>query len=527
MTIFTYLLYCILLLIFICIAALYLHFPGFYYDEVLFYNAAVGAPTDLFIYRKLFHVPIMLMPYIGALKAWIYMPIFYFFDTNYYSVRLPSIIIVAVSLFVFIYLVHNIFGAPVAILSTIMFISNPSIIFHARLDWGPTSLMLLFRNLMFLYGYLFTQHRKPSLLIAAGFFAALGVFDKLNFVWLLNSFFVTLFVVEYLRVQTYKHYFRKFAQICLILLCFFLILFLILTLYNPTILKFSTYINLSPSINSLVYASNMLADSINGVGIYGLVFRPQRLQTGFETANLAIILFCSIFALVPRKHSHDDKYFSHITIWLGCLIMTLLQIYITSQATGPHHYAALLPVVDVLCILGLYNIYFILESKKILGLTISGALFFSLVIYRSWIIYIYIIDFTLNTPSPYWDKYIDKTAEYILHNYPLTPVITTDWGIATNLQAATSNRVHVNDFWPWFNDGMSPTQMTWFIETYFRRGSLVIKHVDGRESFVNTSRNFNHFISDTRIIHQLVSVIATQDNSPYIEIYFIQHKTAY
>ena len=522
-----YYLYVLLLAFFVFISSLYLDFPAFYYDEVLFYNAAVGAPTDLFIYKKLFNVPILLMPYIGALKAWLYIPIFYLFETTYYSVRLPSIIIVAVSLFFLICLVHKMFGAQIAFLSAIMFIFNPNIIFHARLDWGPTSLMFLFRNLMFFCGYLYTYNRKPYFLLFAFLFAALGVFDKLNFVWLLNYFLATLFIVEYLRARKYRHYYKHFILKCVIFIQFILIIALILSHYKPIFLETAVYINFTPSVSSIFFASNLVADLLNGVGVYNMVFRPQRLHTGFEIANLAIIVLCLIFALIPQRRTYSNNYFIYIIIWLGFLIITLVQIFITPQATGPHHYATLLPVVDLLCILGLYNIFVILNSKQWYGLLISGFLLFLLLIYRSFIIYTYISSFTLITPNPYWDKYIDNTAEYILNNYPDTPVITTDWGIATNLQVATRNQVIVNDFWPWFNDGISQSQMTWLINNYSRPKSLVIRHVDGREAFINTSFNFTNFINDTRIISKLVAVITTQDGSPYIEIFLIQYKNIY
>jgi hypothetical protein len=51
--------------------------PGLQYDELLFVNAALGNthPYHGFIYAESFGIPTMLMPYTGALKAWIYTPI--------------------------------------------------------------------------------------------------------------------------------------------------------------------------------------------------------------------------------------------------------------------------------------------------------------------------------------------------------------------------------------------------------------------------------------------------------------------
>ena len=72
--------------------------PGLYYDEVLFVNAATGAVTDSFIARRIGGAPVMLMPYIGALKAYLYFPIFKIFGVSPATIRFPVICISFVSL---------------------------------------------------------------------------------------------------------------------------------------------------------------------------------------------------------------------------------------------------------------------------------------------------------------------------------------------------------------------------------------------------------------------------------------------
>jgi hypothetical protein len=51
--------------------------PGCQYDELLFGNAALGVvDPHSFLHRTVVGVPVLLMPYIGALKAYLYYPIF-------------------------------------------------------------------------------------------------------------------------------------------------------------------------------------------------------------------------------------------------------------------------------------------------------------------------------------------------------------------------------------------------------------------------------------------------------------------
>jgi len=64
------------------------HSPGLYYDELLFVPAAMGRHEAFQMpYRRWLGLPIMIFPYIGALKAWIYAPIFRLFGVSALTIR--------------------------------------------------------------------------------------------------------------------------------------------------------------------------------------------------------------------------------------------------------------------------------------------------------------------------------------------------------------------------------------------------------------------------------------------------------
>src|SRR5436305_13946762 len=87
--------------IFIFLAAYRIELPGLYMDEPDFVNAAQGAPDNTMIHMRLGSVPLFIMPYLGALKACIYAPIFGRFGVSALTIRLPSILFAAVSLLFF------------------------------------------------------------------------------------------------------------------------------------------------------------------------------------------------------------------------------------------------------------------------------------------------------------------------------------------------------------------------------------------------------------------------------------------
>src|SRR5215813_5473696 len=78
-----------LLAVYLGLATYKLHLPGLYYDEMLFVGPAAGERP----YVKFFGLPLLIFPYIGALKSWIYTPIFAVFGVSPVTIRLPAIII--------------------------------------------------------------------------------------------------------------------------------------------------------------------------------------------------------------------------------------------------------------------------------------------------------------------------------------------------------------------------------------------------------------------------------------------------
>ena len=103
----------VLLAIYVALATYKIHLPGLYYDEMLFVGPATGAQP----YLKRLGLPLLTFPYIGALKSWIYTPIFALFGVSPASVRLPAILISCGTLALGYSLVRRILTPPWAVAS--------------------------------------------------------------------------------------------------------------------------------------------------------------------------------------------------------------------------------------------------------------------------------------------------------------------------------------------------------------------------------------------------------------------------
>jgi hypothetical protein len=162
--------------------------PGLQYDELLFINAAKGgAASDLFVDARIAGVPILVMKYMGALKAWIYRPLFLTLPVNAMTVRFPAVALGMGGALLLVAGLGRLFGRGAALLAAPIVLLDPTILLQSRLDWGPSALMFLFRGLLFYSMGSWVATRRASWLFCGLAAAFLGVFDKLNFIWIVYA----------------------------------------------------------------------------------------------------------------------------------------------------------------------------------------------------------------------------------------------------------------------------------------------------------------------------------------------------
>ncbi len=198
----------ILVLIFITvyflISIIKIEHPGVNNDQLMFVNAATFNPDNFFLWKSWHGIPMMVFPYIGALKSYLYMPIFYFFGVSIWSIRLPQIILISISWFILYKTLILAFNKKLAIL-TILFLSiDPSIIIYSKTDQGPTVLEFFLKILAVYSLFLFLYSKKAIFYYVIFPILALGIFNKLNFFWFANAFIISL-VIFYWR-NFYNHF---------------------------------------------------------------------------------------------------------------------------------------------------------------------------------------------------------------------------------------------------------------------------------------------------------------------------------
>lgn len=157
-------------------------------DEALF-AWGVYAPRSgpYILHTPIFDLPLMLMSYVGALKAWLYIPLFGAFGVSQWTIRIPMLAAGAATIWLVYLLVHGLAGKRAALTTCLLLALDPVYLLTICFDWGPVA----FQHLLALGGLvlILTFWRSHSeLALALAFFAfGLMLWDKALAIWTLTG----------------------------------------------------------------------------------------------------------------------------------------------------------------------------------------------------------------------------------------------------------------------------------------------------------------------------------------------------
>lgn len=190
-------------------ACLFVPYAGLQHDEVLFAGPIQHDHPKEYTLRAFKHdVPLMLLPYLGAAKTWLYAAIFKFAEPSIWSVRLPAILAGAATIALLFLLVRRMAGGAAALVCCALLATDPIFLLTTTFDWGPTAIQHLGWTAG-LYLVLRGFDRRSALTLGVGF-AALGftLWDKALFAWMLSGSAIaalTVFRAEVRRSLTIRN----------------------------------------------------------------------------------------------------------------------------------------------------------------------------------------------------------------------------------------------------------------------------------------------------------------------------------
>lgn len=392
----------LIILLFLAIALLKINWLGLQYDEVLFANVARGIVDESIVFKKIGSLPVMLMPYMGALKAYLYFLILKIFGTSVISVRLPMIILTIFSLYFIYKSLEYFFSKKIALLSSLLLVLNPSFVSFNIFDVGPSALEMFFKTgIVFLISkYLKNKYRNSMLGIVL--LSLLGLYNKVNFIWFLVAFVLAFLLVSKNPIKLV----RKYLYIGLIPLLAFLYIFIKSKLWlGIGIQDFETRIPVLINWIESLISGNLFFDYLG-------VWKNQILSNMFIFVWLGIVVFALINKLLEKRR--DRKYMFVFYF----LIMMFFQLAITQRAANPWHIFALEPFITIF---GVLSIDAVFKNKYL-----SMAIFVVVLIYFAGNNLSWFVGQKRNYKNIMWSKSIGNLVEYAKGSNKR--FISLDWG---------------------------------------------------------------------------------------------------
>lgn len=475
-------------------------YPGLQQDEVLFTAGIYGAQycaDSLELAGR--NVPLMLLPYLGALKSWLYGPIVWLWAPSRWSVRVPALLLGVITLLAFGWLVRRVSGTGAALMATALLATDASFLLTTVFDWGPVAL----QHVLTLLGIcaLVRFHRSGSrTAFRAGWFCfGLALWNKALFVWLLSG--MALAAAMTLRAEIRRHWTRRRAVEALGCLALGA---LPLILYNAEHGGATFRIRMETGPGSLGDKMHVLGSTLDGSGLFGYLVREDgggapaaepespwesasvvlSRTTGPVRASLAPWLAVTSVVLLPwlwRTPARRPVLFALIT-----MAVAWLEMLATRGAGGTVHHAVLLwPWPQFLV-----GVAFDAAGRRLhrrLGawpaaLLIGGTCVSSLLVTNQ-----YRLQLIRYGAAGSWTDAIYALSESLRH-VQATEIYVTDWGILDPLRFLHQGRLPLRES----SAVLQQSSLGEADRQELRRrlahpGGLFIGHVDGEEQFAGVN----------------------------------------
>jgi hypothetical protein len=492
----------------IIIACWKLNQPGLYYDEMLFVNGATGGHTNIFINRRFMGIPIFLMDYIGALKAWVYYPIFAIFGVNTWSVRLPAILIGTAGALMLIFALWRAFGPRAALAGAILILLDPTMIIHSRLDWGPNALMFFFRGLLVLSVVNWTRTLSFRWACIAVIAICLGLFDKLNFIWMTCATMASVVLIYFGKLKTFTREHKARA---------WLLAGIAAGATGMAILKgirVAEHLNVGWG-DRIIYAFHALRITIAGGGALNFISGDgARVENAFWLGYvLALIL--GIWGI--RKFIKDAEQ-KRLLIWMATLVVLVtLAFVLTKTATGPHHASMLCGLWQLLLAPLVAMAWNKLDTKITAGKILYGTSL-ACVAAGNLIVIVTCVKAFAKPININWDP-VSWQAAQLAKEYQNANFICTDWGMGTLTVGLSKQHTNIYDEWPSFMKKEQAIDALKLIDK--EKDTYIYTILPGFENFKG---NRDNLLNALRVTGTKTSVFKTYSNymgKPIIEVLLV------
>ncbi|MBI5087111.1 MAG: glycosyltransferase family 39 protein [Acidobacteria bacterium] len=518
-------------LLFLLLGVVFIPYAGAQYDEVLFVSAIHNpAYVEYSVPTRFGIVPLMLMTYLGTLKAAIYAPIFHLLGATHATLRLPVLFFGAVSVWLFYLSLKRLAGVQAAALASLLLATDVLYLLTCVFDWGPVALQhLLFTGAIYFF-VRFAQEPRARWLFAGAFAAGLALWDKALFIWMLAAFGAALLILFPRRLWEIA---RNRRQAAALLLGF--VLGAAPLIYYNTQQRMKTF-----TANTQVDEPNPLSKLVNldrtldGSGLLGYLVRenpegpPRNLKT-WEKGPLFLngalrnprqsvqhlLLVLALLAAPLLCWFGPNRRAALLFVAAGAMAY-LMMMFTRSAGGSVHHTVLLWPLPQMALGLATGEAMRRWAGR---GQAVTAAAVLICVLSNLAVLNSYLAHFIACGPTEVWsDAARPLVADIGARQGRL--VFAVDWGITQQVEFYSNGRIGYHRSSDGIVLGLPDELSVRPLETYLADPStLFVTHTEGREAFIGVRQKMLDFAAARGYRHELLNVIHDRHGVPIFEVH--------
>lgn len=424
--------------------------PGIEEDEALFVGPFVDKAPALYEWHLgHFRIPVMTMDYIGALKSWLYWPVFQLRTPSVWSMRLPVCLLSVVTLLIFADVIRRAAGSRVA-LAAAAFLATDAIFVLINVFDMTVCLLLLatvgFVNLL----QRFEATGKRSLLGAAFLVAGLALWYKAVFIFPLAAMLLA-YAVAYPRQAWRSVTVRNVALAAIAIAVGAAPLIAFNWARRGATMQASGALPTVPALEKLV----MLQHTFDGRAFEHYMFRSTFAEKipliGAPIGDLVIrwyreshfgpgsaLLPALVLALIALPFLRRSAVFPALIFsWVAMAAAYGAMFVFRDAGAGPHHTVLLYPAPHFIVAASALA----LAERYLRGKQSTAFLGFCIVLVGSnlWLLGHYARAARSDGFSAYWSDGVERLTDVLMHQN--LPVGLLDWGIHNGVQIHSHNTV--------------------------------------------------------------------------------------
>jgi hypothetical protein len=517
--------FCVL---FVLAGSLWIWRPSIQQDEALF-AAGIYPPFMPENCVRLFkrEVPLMVMTYVGTLKAVLYrFLVFPFFDPTAASVRIPALLIGAASVWLFFRLMLRTLGTRAALIGTALLATDVSYLLTIRWDWGPVAL----QHLCLIGGVLaivrFWRDKSPRWLAAGFFIFGLGMWDKALFSWSIAALGIATIAV-----------FPRFARELLkprnaaIAIIAFLVGALPLLAYNLRRDWITFRTNTRLSTVDLTYKAALVWDTLEGSSLFGTIMRDDwdgpiveprtageraivRLTQlgGMPRSSYAGWLLVLSLTLIPFARAH----------WRAIAFALIFSLVLWAQmasvdqgGTGTHHTVLLWPAPAFIVGAALDGFAKRLRAGSAIAVLAVGITCISNLL----VIGTHYTNLIRNGAVPAWTEALWPVVDALKKDRP-TQLVLLEWGFFDNVKLLTRGQLPLAIL----NVTGGTNDIAYARSRFTEPGVWFISHAPGYEMEPESLKRFLDFMTAEGFQPADVGIFNDLNGRPTIRVFCSQPK---